>query len=99
MKKLLPPNNFRVVITPRDYAGYMQDQERASRLRIEGAYEIAQQVKRHVDDWDDVRVVFDRPAVCEHCGYPWSEADPDFNGGCCEADLAAHDAKHESPND
>lgn len=94
-KKLLPPNNFRVVITPIDIAKWLKsDPVKSSDTRHRHAEEIAKQVKRHVDDWDDVSVEFDRPVVCEHCGYPWSEGDSDYNGGCCEADQSAYDTKH-----
>lgn len=60
---------------------------------IEACEYIALQVKRHIDNVYDVSVEFDTEHVCEYCGAEWSEADKDYNGGCCNEDQAAHEAK------
>lgn len=52
--------------------------------------ELARQIKLRVSKYEDnrgdVRVKFDYEHSCEHCGCIWTEEDPNYNGGCCEAD-------------
>lgn len=36
----------------------------------------------------DVESRLERTAVCEHCGYAWTEKGADYNGGCCGKDEA-----------
>lgn len=50
--------------------------------------QLAAQIKRHCDDVTSVTVECDTLAVCEYCGYPWSEDSPTYNGGCCAKDEA-----------
>lgn len=49
---------------------------------------ISQDIRRHVDCIKDVKIIDDTDAFCEHCGYCWTENSNDYNGGCCEKDLA-----------
>jgi len=107
MKKLGMKDNFRVVIIPRrlgDFGGismsdsffYKQtpeDQKRYERDQEDRANEIAAQAKRHCDEVSRVDVEYDQAEVCEHCGYRWGEERSDYNGGCCEKDQEAEDAR------
>jgi hypothetical protein len=48
---------------------------------------VAAAIKRHVDDVASVKIVAADP-VCPYCGKPWTEEDPNYNGGCCATDVA-----------
>lgn len=63
------------------------EQERDECLRI-----IAE-VKRHVDGIDSAVIEYDTKHVCEHCGYQWTEISTEYNGGCCDADQQAQEAR------
>ena len=49
--------------------------------------EIANQIRRHVDNVGSVAVRAHTDAVCEFCGSAWTEDGDDFNGGCCESEA------------
>lgn len=78
------PTNFRIVVTP--YFRYRDSDSADCRA-------IADQIKRHCDDVGDVDIIYDTPCVCSHCGCKWTEDSPDYNGGCCEKDQDAEDAR------
>lgn len=106
-KKLLPKTDFRVVVYPRGlgdfgsiraseslfYGNTPAEKARQERDREERANEIAKEIQRHVDNVASVHIDFDQPAVCEHCGYDWTEKSDTYNGGCCEQDEAANESK------
>ncbi len=52
----------------------------------DAAEEIVVEIKRHVDNVQDVEVeeLFD--SVCSFCEGSWTAYDPNYNGGCCEKD-------------
>lgn len=75
MKKTIK-RNFRVIVTPRTF--YKE-------ADLSDCEEIAQQIKRHVDNVLDVHAAWDNEELCEHCDSEWTE-DGDYNGGCCEED-------------
>jgi hypothetical protein len=94
-----PKTNFRVVVEPRALGniGYISMSDRMAcgndLARIRREYEqrceeIAQQIKRHVDNVASARVEYDEEPVCSHCGRDWTEESSAYNGGCCDADEA-----------
>lgn len=103
MSKKTTQENYRVVIEPRRLGDFglasvsdsMVTSGEADRQRQykEQCEEIAAEVKRHVDNVGWVGVVSDEVAVCEHCGWQWTEDSADYNGGCCEKDQAAEDLR------
>lgn len=87
--------DFRVVVYPRRLGDYgivsMSDSVLHKPDEIEKEYlercdDIAEEIKRHVDQVGGVHVEFDTTETCSHCGYPWDESpddsDPDFPKGC-----------------
>ncbi|WP_202844739.1 hypothetical protein [Luteimonas saliphila] len=105
-KALGPRTNFRVVIEPRRlgnfgsisvsdsffYRGPLAD-ERIAQEYDDRCREIAEQVRRHVDNVSHTSVEFDQEPVCQHCGSTWTESSDDYNGGCCAADEDAQLAR------
>lgn len=101
-KTLSQPTNFRVVVEPRSLGnlGIIRTSDSFLYPTAEGrakAYEercqdIAEQIKRHVDEVGYITIESDREAVCEHCGADWTEESADYNGGCCSKDEEAHEA-------
>lgn len=55
--------------------------------------EIEADVKRHIDNVHDVYVTNDAHQVCEHCGAEWTEDSTNYNGGCCDKDQEAEEAR------
>lgn len=105
MKKTGIKDNFQVVVTPRDLGNFPglsvgvgflyghgpEAQAQIEHDRQERCDEIAASIKRHTNDVSHVEVIFDQQHVCSHCGADWTEASDSYNGGCCEADEAAHE--------
>lgn len=96
--------NFRVVIYPRGLGnfGFMSVGDRtvtggdpaiSERMYRDRCNDIAEQVRRHVDEVGSVDVEFDTQDVCEHCGREWTESSPAYNGGCCDQDQSAEDQR------
>lgn len=94
-RKLGPKDNFRVVIDPvRAMRPFGLTTQATWESRMQDACEdIVADIRRHVDDVGYVQIVCDQEQVCEHCGYRWSEESKDYNGGCCEKDEAAEEAR------
>ena len=101
-----PREDFRVVVTPRDMGNFgsisvgrlfydrtPEGQRRWERDMAERCEEIAQQIKRHVDEVSYCDVEFDQQDECSHCGARWTESSAEYNGGCCQEDQAAEDAR------
>lgn len=59
--------------------------------------DIAQSVKRHVDDIGSVSVEYETESVCEFCGADWTEESATFNGCCCDEDMK-HEPQEEDSN-
>ena len=84
-------DDFRVEVYPRragDFGFckisgvYRSEQEEESMC-----HEIAQDVRRHVDNLGEVIVQWESNLVCEFCGSDWTEPkDSPHNGGCCGED-------------
>lgn len=94
--------NVRVVVEPRpmtDFGSvsfgrrllYDNDQMYWKDMQ-DRAEEIARDVKRHVDNVRTVNVEVETEAVCEHCGYGWTEGGSPHNGGCCDKDCQVMEA-------
>ena len=105
MSAITRTGNFRVVVAPRSLGdfGYgsisdyviCPDPVRRQREYAQACDEIAQQIRRHVDGVGGVAVEYDTLRECEHCGDRWTEDSADYNGGCCQADQWAEDARAE----
>ena len=83
MSRIVPRDDFRVVITPRRLGdfGFMRMSDHSFSSDIEGDYqrrceEIAEQIRQDVANVDDVRVTWaEGEAVCSHCGLGWEVSD------------------------
>lgn len=80
--------NFRVEVIPREpsFGVFSEHQAVAECERIKS------EIKRHVDAYGAVGTICDDKDVCEFCNSKWTE-DGDYNGGCCEADMDAEEAR------
>lgn len=68
--------------------------EEAERKNIaKSCNDMIEEIKRHIDDVDSVAMRYDTDRVCEHCGSVWTEDSQSYNGGCCDKDEAAEDAR------
>lgn len=81
MSKVIEKINFRVVVEPKTHVygiklSYVE----------QDCKEMADQIKRHVDNVSSVSVDFDTNVTCSHCGYGWEE---DITGEplCCNAAI------------
>ena len=95
MSKRTVLGNFRVVVEP-TVSWYTRrtmssDPEGYAKTVRRDCETIVDQIKRHVDDFESVIVDFDKVDLCEHCGYLWTEDNPHYNGGCCQADQDAYE--------
>lgn len=103
MSKHTRHSGFRVVIEPRRLGHFgfgsvsdslvtsgEEDRQRKYRERCE---EIMADVKRHVDNVGHVGIEHDTEHVCEHCGWKWTEDSDTYNGGCCQKDEEAEQAR------
>ena len=103
MGKKTEQSGFRVVIEPRrlgdlgsvSMSDSMVCRDEKDRLRQyrERCEEILDDVRRHVGNVGHAGIEFDTDHVCEHCCARWTEKDDEYNGGCCEKDQAAQDAR------
>ena len=80
--------NWRVEVYPKTTVYGFTVADAAERCR-----DIAQAIKRHVDDVQQVAVTCDYEYVCGYCGRIWTENRTDYNGGCCAADEEAEQGR------
>lgn len=76
MAKKLIRENHRIEVTPYVYGSDDHD------LKTKRCRDIEKQIRRHIDDWEDVRVEHDSRYACEFCGSTWeviSEEDAGTN--------------------
>ena len=73
--------NIRLDVEPIVYVRGMTEDEVDKEI-IKTLNEIAEQIKRHVDNVRYARVVWDNVDYCSHCGYQW-ETDKDGIPVCC----------------
>lgn len=62
--------------------------EQAEEAMAEAVDSLNTVFKRDLDRQFDIDAVLTEETVCEHCGWRWTEASPDYNGGCCGKDEA-----------
>jgi hypothetical protein len=79
------PENWRVEVYPQSAIWIGSGNRPQDQVTCE---RIAAEIKRHVDDVAEARVMSDQSAICSHCGAKWTEESPDYNGGCCDADQS-----------
>lgn len=90
--------NFHVVVEPRRLGnfGFVSVNDSlfgGSRENIAKRYEerceqIAEEIKRHVDNVGYITIMSDQNYVCPDCGSGWTEESDTYNGGCCDEDEA-----------
>lgn len=91
MPKIIKNSNYRVVIEPQDLSNierrFHKDPESVEKSIKNRCNDIAESIKRHVDNIDRVDIEFDTDETCSHCGLEWCE---DYNGlpTCCTEALA-----------
>lgn len=109
-KKLGNKDNFRIVVYPRSVTDFgsiscsrgmfynydSEGQARWERDMEDRCDELIADMKRHVDNIGSVHIEYDQEEVCEHCGSSWTEDNSLYNGGCCEEDEAAEQARIEA---
>lgn len=112
-KKLGTKDNFRIVVYPRSvtdfgsiscsrgmFYGYdAEGQAGWERDMEDRCDELIADMKRHVDNFGSAEIEYDQEEVCEHCGYRWTEKDSHYNGGCCDEDEAAEQARIEAQSE
>lgn len=100
-------SDFRVVVRLRAWGdlgiAYVSGDPRSNEEKIGACENIAEQIRRHVDDLPSgrgrgVTVEWDSERVCEHCAATWTE-EGDYNGGCCEADERSAPASDSANKD
>ena len=90
MSKAVRHENPRVVVSPIANRGPLHFTYDELRRDCDA---IAAQIARHVDDVGTIRIESDRLEFCEHCDCKWTEAGALYNGGCCDEDEAAEQAR------
>jgi hypothetical protein len=100
MAKVIKKSNFRVVVEPKRLGDYGGIRTSDSFLRkpdqIEKDYqrrcdEIAEEIKRHVDNVGSVEVNYDTEEVCGHCQREW-EVDDEGCPTCCDKAIQEFEA-------
>jgi hypothetical protein len=95
MGKKIVRHDFRVVVRPRDVGDFgfvrIGGQVRSEEEARKACEDIACDIRRRVDNLPTygnrgVNVEWEEAAVCEHCGYDWTEDSESYNGGCCLKD-------------
>ena len=77
--KTVKRDGYRVVVTPSTYGGENHQKMLAA------CKTLAQSIKRHVDDIDEVDCDFDETEVCSFCGEKWDVYASGMPGCCDEA--------------
>ncbi len=87
MKKIIKSNPKIVVEVKTRIYGIELSEETQKRDLMQAK----EQIKRHVDNVEDVRIEYDTDEVCSFCNYNWEvsedDSDPDFPKGtpvCCQ---------------
>ena len=93
-------SNFRIIVTPKrlgDFGAirvsdnfFGQSEERIEKDYMRRCDDIADQIKRHVDEVDSVEVNYDVEHTCSHCKYEW-EVDENGTPICCDEAIAEHE--------
>lgn len=94
MSKIIEKSNFRVVVEPKGLGDYgsirvsdsmfyktQQDREKEYSRRCN---DIADEIKRHIDNVGYVNVEFDKEEKCSFCGYGWEVDEETKEPLCCQ---------------
>lgn len=106
-KKLGNKDDFRIVVYPKGmtdfgsiscgrrliYGDGKEAQKRWERDMQERCDELIADMKRHVANFGSAYVEFDQEQICEYCGARWTEEGTQYNGGCCDEDQTAEEAR------
>ena len=86
--KAIKKSNFRVEVYPKTtvYGITVAEEEDVCKTMLAD-------IKRHVNDVQTAYVASDSDPVCASCGSRWTEDGDTYNGGCCNADQDAEDAR------
>ena len=101
MSKIIRKSNFRVVVEPKglgDFGGirvsdsfFGQSQERIAKDYEDRCKEMADQIRRHVDNVRSAEVDYDTEEICSRCGYTW-ELDEFGVPACCDKAIEEHES-------
>ena len=81
--------NFRVEVFPED--GHWR--RKSVQEQRKDCDWIIDEIRRHVDGIGRIDEACDTLDTCSHCGARWTEDSDYYNGGCCDADQEAQDAR------
>ncbi len=89
MSKKEGRSNFRVEVDPvvSRWIGFTPEQNERKSAEL-----LAAEIRRHCDH-GGVAVLSDDDSRCEHCNSRWTEKRTDYNGGCCDKDEGAEEAR------
>ena len=77
---------YHVEVMPKTYRLSNMEHELRDQKNI--CEDMVKEIKRHVDDVDDIYVITEFDLICEHCGSVWTESKyASHNGGCCDKDA------------
>jgi len=94
--KVTRKHNYRVMIEPKGYAGYMSvSQDDRDSYDLIQCRQIEEQVGRHVDNVYRTTIDYDVEERCSHCKHYWSE---DENGvpECCDTAIEEYNSKKQT---
>jgi hypothetical protein len=85
---------LRIEVDPPHHLSYWGGIEKQERQWKAWAREFEAFVRDHrSQDAVSLSVIRDTEDQCEHCGSAWTEASATYNGGCCQKDMDAEDAR------
>lgn len=70
----------------RNYNSQTIAQQKFEKDMMATAQRVIDDVKRHIDDIEDLEIDYDQKFICEYCGCVWGEKSNTYNGGCCYKD-------------
>ena len=88
MSKITTKTNFRVIVEPVTSICGIKLSTVESDCR-----EVADQIKRHVDNVRRVDVEYDVENTCSHCGYSWEVDEETGEPLCCQKAIDEHHSK------
>ena len=99
MGKIVNKYDYRVIVWPRSLGNFgfvsmsdsmiEPDEEKRNKRYLEICKEIEDNIKRHIDNVDNIVITHDVDELCEHCGYAW-EVDSDGIPMCCDEAINEH---------
>jgi len=92
--KLIKKSNPRIVVEPKTHIFGITLSEETQKRDLR---EMQEQIKRHIDNVEDVRIEYDIDEVCSHCNLNWEVSEDDdgieFPKGtpvCCQNAIDEH---------